>query len=44
MQRKQCQSRPRWTTDRDTERQLSDYTAGLADGESDSADTSLSTE
>ena len=44
MQRRQCQTQPRWTLDRDTERQLSDYTAGFADGESDKADASLSTE
>jgi hypothetical protein len=44
MQRRQCPSRPRWTDDRDPERRLADYTAGLADGESDRADASLSTE
>jgi len=44
MQRRQCQSWPQWSPDRDTERQLNDYTAGLADGESDRIDASLSTE
>jgi hypothetical protein len=44
MQRRQCPSRPRWADDRDQERRLGDYTAGFADGESDGADASLSTE
>jgi hypothetical protein len=44
MQRRQCKTEPRCAVDRDTERRVSDYTAGFVDGESDRADASLRSE
>jgi hypothetical protein len=44
MQRRQCQTNRCSADENDPERRISDYTAGFADGESDRADASLSTE
>ena len=44
VQRRQCQANPWPPTNSDVEPEVSDYTAGYADGRSDSADVSLRTD